>query len=315
MDAIAGLLDGPRARDAFLLCSSMDPPWALRIEDQAPLTVVAMLRGDAVVAHDDGEQVELAAGDVAVIRGPDPYTVADDLATPLQAVIGVDQQCSAPDGSALTGMGELGVRTWGNALEGATSMITGTYNLEGEVSRRLLRTLPRLIVLRRDDWSSPIVPLLADEMVKDDPGQEAVLDRLLDLLLIAALRTWFERSQAETPGWYRAYGDPVVGQALRLIHHNPAEQWTVASLANEAGVSRAALARRFNELVGEPPMSFLTEWRIALAADMLLEPGATIGSVAHEVGYGSPYALSSAFKRLRGVSPQQHRVAATAAAA
>ena len=79
-------------------------------------------------------------------------------------------------------------------------------------------------------------------------------------------------------------------------------------------MSRAALARRFNELVGEPPMAFLTEWRLAMAADLLLEPDATIGSVAHQVGYGSSFALSSAFKRVRGVSPQEHRRAAMATA-
>jgi AraC-like DNA-binding protein len=137
-----------------------------------------------------------------------------------------------------------------------------------------------------------------------------VLDRLLDLLLIAVLRAWFARPEAAAPDWYRASSDPVVGHALRLMHHNPAHPWTVAALAHEVGVSRAALARRFNDLVGEPPMTFLTGWRIALAADLLLEPGATIGSVADQVGYGSPFALSTAFKRLRGISPQQHRIAA-----
>ena len=84
----------------------------------------------------------------------------------------------------------------------------------------------------------------------------------------------------------------------------------MAGLAREVGVSRAALARRFHDLVGEPPMTFLTGWRIALAADLLREPGATISSVAHQVGYSSPFALSTAFKRIRGVSPQQHRAAA-----
>jgi AraC-like DNA-binding protein len=167
-----------------------------------------------------------------------------------------------------------------------------------------------MLVLRADDLDSPLVPLLGDEIVKDAPGQEAVLDRLLDLLLIATLRAWFSRPEAEAPGWYRAYADPVVGHALRLIHDDPAHPWTVASLARSAGVSRAALARRFTELVGEPPMAFLTGWRIALAADLLLEPGTTIGAVADRVGYGSPYALSTAFKRLRGVSPREHRAAA-----
>jgi AraC-like DNA-binding protein len=313
MDAVAGLLDGPRAREAFLLRSSMDPPWSLRIQDEAPLTVMAMVRGDAWVVPDDDEPVSMRRGDVAIIRGPDPYTVADDPATPPQAVIHPGQRCTTVAGEELVDQWSLGVRTWGNSPDGAAVMLTGTYQFEGEVSRRLLRALPALIVLHDDEWDCPVIPLLADEIVKDDPGQEAVLDRLLDLLLIAALRAWFARPDADAPGWYRASSDPVVGHALRLMHHNPAHSWTVAELARETGVSRAALARRFHELVGEPPMTFLTNWRIALAADLLLEPGATIGSVAHQVGYGSPFALSAAFKRLRGVSPQQHRTSARAA--
>jgi AraC-like DNA-binding protein len=313
MDAIAGLLDGPRAREAFLLRSSMDPPWSLRIQDEAPLTVAAMVRGEAWVVPDDDEPVSMRRGDVAIIRGPDPYTVADDPATPPQAVIHPGQRCTTVAGEELVDQWSLGVRTWGNSPDGAAVMLTGTYQFEGEVSQRLLRALPTLIVLRDDDWDCPVIPLLADEIVKDDPGQEAVLDRLLDLLLIAVLRAWFARPDAGAPGWYRASSDPVVGYALRLMHHNPAHPWTVAELARETGVSRAALARRFHELVGEPPMTFLTNWRIALAADLLLDPGATIGSVAHQVGYGSPFALSAAFKRVRGISPQQHRTSARAA--
>jgi AraC-like DNA-binding protein len=313
MDAVAGLLDGPRAREAFLLRSSMDPPWSLRIQDEALLTVMAMVRGGAWVVPDDDEPVSMRRGDVAIIRGPDPYTVADDPATPPQAVIHPGQRCTTIAGEELVDQWSLGVRTWGNSPDGAAVMLTGTYQLEGEVSQRLLRALPTLIVLHDDDWDCPVIPLLADEIVKDDPGQEAVLDRLLDLLLIAALRAWFARPDADAPGWYRASSDPVVGHALRLMHHNPAHSWTVAELARETGVSRAALARRFHELVGEPPMTFLTNWRIAVAADLLLDPGATIGSVAQKVGYGSPFALSAAFKRLRGISPQQHRTSARAA--
>ncbi len=94
-----------------------------------------------------------------------------------------------------------------------------------------------------------------------------------------------------------------------MLHINPAHRWTVAELAEEAGMSRATLARRFTEVVGEPPMTFLTNWRLTLAADLLCEPGNTIGSVAHQVGYASPYALSTAFKRVRGISPREHRLA------
>jgi AraC-like DNA-binding protein len=309
VDAVAGLLDGPRARGAFLLRSSMDPPWSLRIRDEAPLTLVAVVRGQAWIVP-SGRAERLDRGDIAIVRGPDHYTVADDPATPPQAVIHPGQRCTTPDGQELRQMTSLGVRTWGNSRDGSTVLLTGTYPLVGEVSQRLLRALPALLVLRDGDWDTPLIPLLADEIAKDEPGQEAVLDRLLDLLLIAVLRAWFARPGAGAPGWYRAYRDPVVGQALRLLHHNPAHPWTVAELARATSVSRASLARRFSELVGEPPMAFLTGWRIALAADLLREPGATVGAVASQVGYGSPFALSTAFKRLRGISPQQHRAVA-----
>lgn len=309
MDAIGGLLDSPRARDAFLLRSSLEPPWSLRIADEAPLSLAAVVRGELWVVPDDAPPVHLAAGDVAVFRGPEHYTVADEPATEPQAVIHPGQVCRTPDGREVLAMSDLGVRLWGNHPDGATQLVTGTYQVHTEVSRRLLDVLPPLVVLGAGTLRTPLVGFLADEIVKDEPGQEAVLDRLLDLLLVAVLRTWFARPDAGAPGWFRANGDPVVGPALRLIHHRPADPWTVESLASATGVSRAALARRFTSLVGEPPMAFLTGWRLTLAADLLREPGATLESVARQVGYGSSFALSTAFKRVRGVSPREHRAA------
>jgi AraC-like DNA-binding protein len=249
-------------------------------------------------------------GDVAIARGPDPYTIADDPATTPQVLIHPGQRCTTLGGEDLAQAMDLGVRTWGNSPEGATMMLTGTYEHRSEISERLLAALPPLMVVPNDARDSPLISLLADEITKDEPGQEAVLDRLLDLLLIAVLRAWFARPETDAPAWYQANRDPVVGRALRMLHNNPAHPWTLAELAAEVGVSRAALARRFTELVGEPPMTYLTGWRLALAADLLCEPDATIGSVAQEVGYGSPFALSTAFKRVRGISPQEHRVGA-----
>ncbi|MEV4121615.1 AraC family transcriptional regulator [Micromonospora sp. NPDC049645] len=310
MDAVSGLLDGPRAHGAFLLRSILTPPWSIAIRDEAPLTLVANVRGDAWIVPAEGTAVRLGTGDVAIIRGPDPYTVADHPATSPQVIIHEGQRCTTPDGQELFEMTQLGVRTWGNGLDGPTILLTGTYTMHGAVGQRLLGALPALVVVARESWDTPLVPLLATEIVKDDPGQEAVLDRLLDLLLIATLREWFARPGASAPAWYQAHSDPVVGRALRILHNNPAKPWTVASLAAQTGVSRATLARRFTALVGEPPMAYLTEWRLALAADLLRERDATVGAVAHQVGYGSPFALSTAFKRRRGVSPRQHRVAA-----
>ncbi|PPK92150.1 AraC-like DNA-binding protein [Kineococcus xinjiangensis] len=307
MDALAALLEGPRARGAFVLRSRLDPPWALRVEDGAPLTVVAVVRGAACVVTGDGAVERLAAGDVCVLRGPEPYLVADDPRTAPQVVIGPDQACRAAGGASVHPMTAWGPRTWGNSGEGSTVLLTGTYPDAGEVSGRLLRALPPLLTVPGCDVGAPLLSYLAAEVDTDEPGQGAVLDRLLDLLLVAVLRCWFARAEAGAPGWYRAHSDPVAGPALRLLQEFPERPWTVASLAAEVGASRAALARRFSDVVGEPPMAFLTDWRLALAADLLLEPGSTLDAVARRVGYGSGFALSSAFLRVRGVRPAEHR--------
>ncbi|MEV7063073.1 AraC family transcriptional regulator [Streptomyces collinus] len=306
-DPLAGLLEGPRARGAFLIRACFDPPWAVRVEDRAPLTVMLVVRGEAWIVPDRGERTRLRAGDLAIARGPGPYTCADAPGTAPQAVILPHQECRYPDGRPLNGSMDLGVRTWGDRLDGDTVMLIGTYPMRGDIGGRLLDALPPLLGLPSDVWDCPLTPYLAEEMVRDEPGQEVVLDRLLDLLVIAALRAWFARPEAEAPAWYRALADPVVGGVLRLLQDDPAHPWTVAALAAKAGVSRAALARRFTALVGEPPMTHLTGWRLALAADRLRDSADTLDAVARRVGYGSAFALSTAFKRVYGVSPVEYR--------
>lgn len=307
---MAALLDGPRAREAFLLRSSLTPPWSMRIADEAPLTLCAVVAGTACVLPAEGGARRLGAGDVALFRGPRPYTVADDPSTPPQITIRPGQVCVTPDGQpvVLTGLTGPGARSWGNDENGETVLVTGTYQLPGETSRRLLDALPELVVLSAREWRSPLPALLAEEVVKDEPGQSVMLDRLLDLTLISVLRAWFARPDGAAPGWYAAHGDPVVGPALRLLHDDVTRPWTIDLLAAEVGVSRAGLARRFRELVGEPPMTFLTNWRLTLAADLLRSPDLTLAAVARQVGYSTPFALSAAFKRVRGVSPAQYRV-------
>lgn len=296
-----------------MIRACFDPPWAVRIEDRAPLTVMVMVRGGAWVIPDRGERVRLRPGDLAVARGPAPYTCADDPGTAPQALILPGAVCHHPDGRSLNGTMDLGVRTWGDRPDGSAVMLIGTYPWEGEISGRLLNALPPLLSLTSDVRECPLTPYLLQEVVRDEPGQEVVLDRLLDLLVIAALRAWFSRPEAAAPAWYAALADPVVGRVLRLVQDDPAHPWTVAALAAKAGVSRAALARRFTDLLGEPPMTYLTGWRMALAADALRDTDDTLEAIARRVGYGSAFALSSAFKRVYGVSPQEHRTRAPVA--
>lgn len=290
-----------------MIRACFDPPWSVRIADEAPLSVMIMVRDTAWIVPEDGEPQLIRPGDVAVARGPDHYTVADDRTRKPHVEIRPGERCAPLGDTPADRYQDLGRRTWGQTPDGAAEMLIGTYQARGEITGRLLDALPPLLVLPVEVWDCPLTPLLADEIIKDEPGQDVVLDRLLDLLMIAALRAWFSRPEAEAPAWYRAMGDPVVGQAIRLLQDDPAHPWTIAALAAKAGVSRAALARRFTELVGEPPMAYLTGWRLALAADLLRDSEQTIAAIARRVGYGSAFALSSAFKRVYGVSPQEHR--------
>ncbi|WP_084297899.1 AraC family transcriptional regulator [Actinoplanes friuliensis] len=307
MDTLTGLLDGPRARGAFLLRSILNPPWCLRIQDEAPLSLVTLVRGSAWIIPDDDEPTLLHPGDVAILRGPDAYALSDAPATPVQVVIHPGQRCTTVEGEEQRDLVDLGVRTWGGSLDGETVMLSGTYQLHSEVSRRLLDALPALLIRPAGTGDRTLVDLLEKEMTGTSTAQELVLDRILDLLLVSVLRAWLDSTDPGVPGWHQAQSDPVVGPALRMLHDDPARAWTVADLAVEAGVSRASLARRFTELVGEPPMAYLTRWRLTLAADLLRTADATIGGVARRVGYGSSFALSTAFKRERGVSPQEYR--------
>ena len=314
MDPLGDLLDGVRARTAAFCQALLKPPWALRIMDEAPLALATPLRGHAWVITGEGPPTLIEAGDVAIIQGPEPYVVADDPATAPSVFVHPGNRLIMDDGTDITATMRLGSNT--HALEyrdgdagpdTATALASGTYQVSSFVSGRLLAALPRVLRVPHDRVRSPIMDLLYTEVNRDAPGQQVVLDRLLDLALIATLRAWFAAPSAEAPGWYRAYGDPLVGPALRLIHDDPAAPWTVAGLAAATGASRAAFARRFSDLVGQAPMTYVTHWRLDLAAESLRNTDATIARIAGQVGYANAFALTVAFKRVRGVTPLHYR--------
>ena len=308
MDPLSGLLDRTRARGAFVLRSVLAAPWSIRVEDQAPLSLVAVIHGAAAVTTAAGAQAELRERDVALLRGPEPYVVADPPSTSPQVSIGPGQTCTLIDPAARP-MGPLGVRSWGNDPAGETTLLTGTYHTPAEVSRPLLTALPSLLVMRGAQWANPFAEHLVHEADRDTVGQDVILDRLLDLVLIAAVQAWLAQDGSPAPGWYAAHDDPVVGPALALIHAHPGLPWTVASLAAEVGSSRAGLARRFTQLVGQAPVAYLASWRLSHAADLLTTTDATLDTIARQVGYSSAFAFSAAFKRARGISPRGYRQA------
>jgi AraC-like DNA-binding protein len=300
VDAWLGAVDGPRARDAFLLQVVMSPPWSVHVADEAPLTVVAVLDGGACATTATGVHA-LARGDVLLVRDTAPYVLADDPATTTGAVVGPGQRCAGPDGHDLSERWDAGVRSWGNDPSGPDRLLVGTYAGRGHVGRLLLEALPAALVVRGPDPA--LLGLLAREVTVEAPAQPLVLDRLLDLLLLASLRAW----EAGEAGVGHVVLDPVVREALRLLRSAPEAPWTLDVLARRTGSSRSALTQRFAAATGTSPMAYLTDWRLALAADLLADPRLTLAAVAGRVGYASPFSLSAAFKRRYGVSPARYR--------
>jgi len=307
MDTLDRLLDATRARDAFALRAIMRAPWSLRIAAKSPLTLIVGISGEIWISPDNANPIRINPGDITLTRTPCQYNVGDSVNTPVQWVVHPGQECKDLEGNPAPATMMLDVRTWGNHSQGTTVLLVGAYEHQSDISNRLLRALPPILTLPQADWQSPLVSMLFEQINKDEPGQAAVLDRLLDLLVTAVLRAWFAKQKADNASAWQFQEDRIVEKALHLMQNKPSFAWTVDSLAKESGTSRASLSRRFNLIVGEPPMSFLKNWRMAIAADLLCQPNQSVATVADKVGYSTPFAFSSAFKRIRGVSPQQHR--------
>ncbi|MCC4317904.1 AraC family transcriptional regulator [Streptomyces malaysiensis] len=338
MDAFSDLIRGVRAHGSLFGASTLSPPWALHFVDGAPLTLCTVLSGAGWIVPEHRPPEPLRARETIVVRGPATFTFVDEVGTRAEP-IACGEHCATPeqggtrhrrgwndpgeddcggdagDAGGVGYAGDAGGAGYaGDAGDGrgATTLIVGAYPVRGEISRRLLDALPVVLRVESGGTADAVLDHLAAEVSVDTPGQQVVLDRLLDWMLVCTLREWFDRPGGEPPAWWAAQRDPVVGDALRLLHAEPAAPWTVAALADHTGVSRSTLAKRFADLVGEPPLTYLTRWRMTLAADLLVErQAATVADIARTVGYSDPFGFSAAFKRVRGINPSEFRRTAT----
>ncbi|GAB3769023.1 AraC family transcriptional regulator [Microlunatus parietis] len=239
-----------------------------------------------------------------------PLSVGDE--GPLTLITPLDGEATLEAGPAEPATpippGTLALLYGRRATVTGAPLLIGTFTAEGSLCDRVLEGLPDLITVRSEAARHPVA-MVVEELATERPGRQAVLDQLLGLLLITTLRSWLDRPDEGAPRWYHAQHDPVVGEALQLIHAEPARAWTVAGLAREVAVSRAGFAQRFTALVGEPPMTYLTCWRTCLAADLLEHSDDTLDTIARQVGYSDADALSVAFRRVRGIRPSEHRAA------
>ncbi|MBL8687963.1 MAG: AraC family transcriptional regulator [Rhodospirillaceae bacterium] len=198
--------------------------------------------------------------------------------------------------------------------EGPTTakLVCGFLACDAQPFNPLLDNLPPVIKLSdrqgsEPGWLSQFVRLAKAETSNKRAGGEGVLSRLSELMFIVVVRRYIENLAPNQGGWLAGLREPFIGKALSLLHGNPSRDWTIEELAREVGVSRSVLAERFGELVGMPPMLYLSKWRMQLASCMLSAGDVNIAQIAAEIGYGSEAAFSRAFKKLVGVPPSAWR--------
>lgn len=294
MDVLQTHLLRARASGGLFARSVARPPWGLRLPGGIQLTVHAVIQGRMWLWVDDPERPqELSPGDVALVRGGLDHFIAHE----------PNAACLPPEQfQARHTNDERAV------AEGADVFLCGAYALSGDVGRGLLDALPSVLTLSvaAGDPLHDVIRLLSSELTINSPGQQTVLDRLLDVLLVLAIRTCFQRSE-HAPRWYQASADPRLGPALSAMHADAGRAWTVPDLAALSGLSRAAFARIFQLALGSTPMQYLTEWRMTLARDYLRAGELTLAEIGSRTGYSSPYAFASAFRRYNGAPPAQWR--------
>jgi AraC-like DNA-binding protein len=194
--------------------------------------------------------------------------------------------------------------------ESPTNVACGFLGCDLRPFNPLIATLPRLLHLPAAGdgaWISQVMRQAVDASQNKRPGGDAVLERISEMMFVDAVRRYVERLPDSSTGWLAGVRDRHVGRALTLIHENPARAWTIDALADEIALSRSAFYERFVRLIGQPPMQYLTQWRMQAAANLLRQSRAPIASIALDVGYESEAAFARAFKRLVGAPPASWR--------
>jgi AraC-like DNA-binding protein len=295
-DALAAMRTG-RPHSTRMLVHA---PWGLQFPPSDGAGFHVVLQGTCWLIPREGSPIALGPGDVVFLPHGRGHGLADDPTTPLATIDAEPDRATPIAQIRLAGAGAC------------TAMLCGAYHLSRSRPHPLLADLPDVVHVPGRVGSHPAlraaVDLLANEIESPRPGVDASLSALIDLLLLYLLRAWLDaQANDAVAGWAAALHDPSIAVTLQSIHREPSRAWTVAQLGAQAGLSRAAFARRFSTLIGQPPLTYLTWWRLTLAACLLRESDAPLRAVAERTGYATELALARAFKREYGLAPGAYR--------
>jgi AraC-like DNA-binding protein len=312
MDALSEALNAVRMTGAIFFSLECYAPWGFSVPHLRKVAHILapgterlvsyhlVTEGRAMVQFGGDAPIEVKAGEVLIIPHGDAHNVFNGAPAQL-----VDASLNDYLAGTLTSLrygadGEL------------TRFICGYFGCERHADRMFLAGLPTMlkIDLRGDDsgaWIDTSIRHLVSQANANRPGHSILLAKASEALFVEALRRYMEDLPPERDGWLAAARDPIVGAALALIHRDPHRDWTLHNLAQEAGTSRSVLCERFDRYLGEPPLTYLTRWRLQLASRLLETTRRPIQQIAAEIGYESEAAFNRAFKREFGAPPARHR--------
>ena len=314
MDAFSEVLSGVRMKGAMFFSAEFSAPWRLStphcrvlastLAPGAPHMVMyhLVVDGSARVSVEGGPDVELSPGDLVVFPHGDPHQLSAGSGTNLVEGAAVLRKIATRDLSPMQAGG-------GGAT---TRFVCGYLTLDPLLCGPILESLPPMLTVnvrtdRSGQWLEQSILHLVEECASDLAGSDAMLAKLSEALFVDTLRRYVTGLPDQTTGWLAGARDPVVGKSLALLHRRPRHRWTIAGLATEVGVSRSVLAERFTRYLSDPPMAYLTGWRLRLAAQALTASSKGVGDIAAAVGYESEAAFNRAFKRAFGVPPARYR--------
>jgi AraC-like DNA-binding protein len=314
MDAFSEILSGVKLNGAVFFTAEFSAPWGFsapaskQMADRlAPgaahfLLYHLVVEGSAVVEMGDGQPLELNSGDVVIFPNGDAHHMSSKGAKPPFPNYGINDKIKARDLSPLHAGGG-----------GETSrFVCGYMTCDPYLSRPILNGLPPVLKVnirtdRSGQWLESSILHLVEEAVSGRVGSEAMLAKLSEALFVDTLRRYVTSLPEQQWSWLTGARDPIVGKSLSLMHRRIAHPWTIASLADEVGISRSALVERFTRYLSEPPMAYLTRWRLQLAARSLERTSRSVAEIAGDVGYESEAAFNRAFKREFGRPPGRYR--------
>lgn len=312
MDVVSDVLRVVRLSGVVVFHTELTAPWGLAVPPAAALAKLLRLETRRLIAFHavamgscvsllDGVE-HLAEGDVVMYPQGDSHVLASDetvVPTPVGGLLpAIDRE--RPQVVRHGGGGSL------------TRLVCGFVHCDEAVFDPLSAGLPKVLCGRSRGDDGPtslhgLLQLALAEAATPRPGTTTLLTRLTELMFVEVLRTFIEALPSEHTGWFAGLRDPVVGRALQQLHADPRRDWTVEELGRAVGLSRSALVDRFNALIGQPPMTYLTHWRIQLATQLLRDSRASVASIAEEVGYASEAAFNRAFRRVVGQPPAAWR--------